>query len=148
MFKRTPQSLILKHLSDTQQQPFGIYSKVLYHWVEPRNLKPTSIQVLAVGYEVAPVNLIQSAIGVYTSYLFHRYYRIKGTIKAFHYLFTYWCIHSFFCLDVIIKNTGKAIMQLITPYPKLPNVNQVIPPKKIAPKIEAVIGAPCWCGCW
>ena len=39
-------------------------------------------------------------------------------------------------------------MQLTMPYLKFPNVNQIIHPKIIAPKIEAVIGAPCCGGCW
>ena len=93
VFFEHPVKSIFKHLACTQQQPFWIYSIFFHKWVQPRNLKPTPIQIFAVGYKIAPVYFVQAAIGVYTSYLFHRHYCIQSAIETFHYLFAYWCIH-------------------------------------------------------
>jgi len=85
--------LILKHLSGSKQKPFGTHAIFFYHRLEPRNLKPTSIQVLAICYEVAPVNIVKPTIGVHTPYPLHSDYRVKGAIKSLHDLFAHRGIH-------------------------------------------------------
>ena len=96
--------LLFKHLSGACQEPFGVNSIVGYHWLEPRYLKPPPIQVFPICDKVAPVYLVEAAIGVYTPYAFHRDYRVKGAIKSLHDLLAYRSVHCGSILVMAVRS--------------------------------------------
>lgn len=85
----------VKHFAVSSQEPACRNSKFTNHRLEPGDLKPATVWILSLCYQISPVNIIEPTICVHATYGSCFYQSIQPLVETIHYLFAHLCSHLF-----------------------------------------------------